>query len=478
MRNWVTVNLNPSLFNSLLEPFASPLTAMEENSRPVLVFCATPVDGHVGPVTAVAKKMVARGFEVIFITGDSFQSKIEGIGATFSPLLGKANFSIATVNSLFPGQDHAPPPTGPHRLVYSLLYVFVKQIPDQHESIQAVLHKIKSTRPEKKVILVIDFSFKGALPSLYGAPGLRADGSIFLGICPLFLSAPHIPPGGLGLPFDTSPAGLERNKEQYVYRNEELFSEVNSHVRAIFKQLGAQEPPDFILDMPVLKSDRYLQMCIPSLEYPHPNPPPALRFVGSLPAGHRHDTKEKPAWWSDIAVNAAKKRIVGVSQGTANVIFSNLIIPTMEALADLDDVLVVVALGREGVVLPEGTGVPENARVADYIPFDDLLPFADVFVTNGGYGGFQHCVSNGVPMIVAGLAADKPEVANRAEWAGVGLNLKTDQPTVQAIKEAVNTILGDEKYKRRAQELQKEMEEYDTFSLIEKNIEEVAKKDD
>ncbi|KAN0098903.1 glycosyltransferase family 1 protein [Hyaloscypha variabilis] len=447
---------------------------MEESSKPILAFFSTPADGHVGPLSAVARNMVTRGFEVIFVTGSTFQSKIEGIGATFSPLLGKANFSIATANSLFPGKDTAPPPTGPHRLVHSLLYVFVKLIPDQHKTVQAVLQEIKSARPKRKVILLVDFSFGGALPILYGAPGLRPDGMIFLGICPLFLSAPHIPPGGLGLPYDASPAGLERNKEEYKYRNEELFSEVNSHVRTIFKELGSQEEPDFILEMPVLKSDRYLQMCIPSLEYPHPNPPPALRFVGSLPAGHRDAGKEKPAWWDDIAVNAAKKTIVGVSQGTANVIFSKLIIPTMQALASSENILVVVALGRDGAVLPEGTVVPENARVADYIPFDDLLPYTDVFITNGGYGGYQHSISHGVPIIIAGLAADKPEVANRAEWAGVGLNLMTDEPTVEAIQEAVDTILGDEKYKKRAQELQQEMGRYDTFSLITKNIEELA----
>ncbi|KAE9373095.1 glycosyltransferase family 1 protein [Stipitochalara longipes BDJ] len=447
---------------------------MEESSKPVLIFCATPVEGHFGPLSAIAKNMVVRGFEVIFITGSTFQSKIEKMGATFSPLLGKADFSMATVNSLFPGHDKAPPPSGPHRLVHSLLYVFVKQIPDQHETIQAVLHGIKKTRPQRKLILLVDFSFAGALPSLYGAPGLKPDGVIFLGIAPLFLSAPHIPPGGLGLPYDTSPAGLERNKEQYKYRDEELFSEVNSHVRTIFKDLGAEEKPDFILEMPILRADRFLQMCIPSLEYPHPNPPPGLRFVGSLPAGHRHTGKGNPVWWDDVAVNAPKKKIVAVSQGTANVTFSKLIIPTIEALANAKDVLVVVALGREGAVLPEGTVVPANVRVADYIPFDDLLPYTDVFVTNGGYGGYQHCMRHGVPMVIAGMAADKPEVANRAEWAGVGLNLKTDEPTVQAIKESVEKILGDKKYKKRAQELQKVMEGYDTFTLIAKNIEELA----
>jgi UDP:flavonoid glycosyltransferase YjiC (YdhE family) len=450
-------------------------TKMEGEPKPVLLFCATPADGHVIPMRAIAKNMVGRGFEVIFLTGSTFQSSIEALGAIFSPLLGKADFSLATVNNLFPDQDKHAPPSGVLRFPHSMLYVFINMIPYQHKSVQGVLSTIKEKEPQRKVIILQDFSFAGTFPILNGAPGLKPDGVISIGISPLFLSAPHIPPGGLGLPYDASSPGLARNKEQYHYRNEVLFSEVNEHLNAIFKDLGAQKPPAFILDMGVLLADRYLQLCIPSLEYPHPNPPPGLRFIGNLPAGHRDARKEKPAWWDDVAGNSAKKRIVAVSQGTANVLFSKLIIPTMEALADSKDILVVAALGREGAVLPEGTAVPENARVADFLPFDNLLPYADVFVTNGGYGTYQHSVSHGVPMIVAGLAADKPEVAARAEWAGFGLNMKTETPTLEAIREAVEAILADGKYRARAKELQSEAEEYDTFSLIVENIEELVR---
>jgi UDP:flavonoid glycosyltransferase YjiC (YdhE family) len=247
-------------------------------------------------------------------------------------------------------------------------------------------------------------------------------------------------------------------------------------LRMVLKDLGAQKEPDFVMDMNVLLSDRFLQLCAPSLEYPWPNPPPGLQFIGGVPPGHRDNMKEKPAWWDDVAVNAAKKKIVVVSQGTSTMMYNLLIVPTLQSLANSEGILVVAALGREGAVLPEGTIVPDNARVGDFIPFDELLPYTDVFITNGGYGGFQHSVSHGVPIIVAGMRADKPEVAARAEWAVFGLNLKTETPSQDTIREAVGEILADEKYKRRAQELQKGMEEYDTFSPVVENIEELAAK--
>jgi UDP:flavonoid glycosyltransferase YjiC (YdhE family) len=68
---------------------------MGSNSKPIVLFCASPADGHVMPLRAVAKNLVTRGFEVIFPTGSTFQSGIENIGATFTPLQGIANFSIA-----------------------------------------------------------------------------------------------------------------------------------------------------------------------------------------------------------------------------------------------------------------------------------------------------------------------------------------------------------------------------------------------
>jgi UDP:flavonoid glycosyltransferase YjiC (YdhE family) len=67
--------------------------------------------------------------------------------------------------------------------------------------------------------------------------------------------------------------------------------------------------------------------------------------------------------------------------------------------------------------------VPANARVAEFIPFDDLLPHIDVLVSNGGYGGVQQTLGHGVPMVLAGEAADKAEVTARAAWAGVAINL-------------------------------------------------------
>ena len=72
-------------------------------------------------------------------------------------------------------------------------------------------------------------------------------------------------------------------------------------------------------------------------------------------------------------------------------------------------------------------------------------------VTNGGYGGVQQALANGVPLVMAGDSEDKPEVAARVHWAGVGVNLHTSTPSSTKIAKAVARILADPTYAREGQ---------------------------
>jgi UDP:flavonoid glycosyltransferase YjiC (YdhE family) len=260
--------------------------------------------------------------------------------------------------------------------------------------------------------------------------------------------------------------------------NKEVQTQLLGKAQATFEEimtaLGAKlEGVTFFMDACYHLPNRFLQMCIPSVEYPRSDAPSSIRFAGGLPKGHRDAYTDPPAWWDEIISNKTKK-IVLVSQGSLAVNFSDLIVPTLIGLKDREDIIVVVALGKNGATLPEGTFVPANARVDDFIPFDDVLPHCAIFVSNGGYGAFQHAVGNGVPLVIAGVTEDKAEIAARAEWAGVAVNLKTSTPTPEAVLEAVEEVISNPKYKERSLVLEAEMATFDPMEIIVKNIEELA----
>jgi UDP:flavonoid glycosyltransferase YjiC (YdhE family) len=155
-----------------------------------------------------------------------------------------------------------------------------------------------------------------------------------------------------------------------------------------------------------------------------------------------------------------------VTQGTvANHNFELLIAPTLAALANEPDVLVVAAAGGRPVeAIP--CAVPSNARVASYLPFEWLLPRVDVLVTNGGYGSVNQAMSLGIPTVTAGMTEDKADVNARVAWSGVGVNLATNEPTQNALRAAVRTVLDRPAYRMRASQMADEFARIDTRSEI------------
>ena len=74
-------------------------------------------------------------------------------------------------------------------------------------------------------------------------------------------------------------------------------------------------------------------------------------------------------------------------------------------------------------------------------------------MTNGGFGGVQLAIAHGVPLVVAGSTEEKPEVANRVAWSGVGINLRTGSPSPTAVRDAVTRVLADPSYSAQARAL-------------------------
>lgn len=259
-----------------------------------------------------------------------------------------------------------------------------------------------------------------------------------------------------------------------------IFSNAQAVFNGILKDAGGEPVDQFFVDAPFTWPDRFLQMCPPSMMYPRSDAPRSVQFAGGMPKLPKStdttvSSSEKPAWWwTEIVNNPAKKDIVFVCQGTVRKDWNDIVIPTMVALKDRPNTIVVVALGWRGATLNAGTLVPENARVADYLPFDEVLPLSSVFVGNGAYGGVRPSLAHGTPLVVAGDSEDKPEMCAIAEWIGVAVNLKTGNPTSEAIRAGVDEVLSEPKYKEAARKIQAEMESSNPMRIIAESIDEVV----
>jgi len=420
-----------------------------------VVVAASPATGHFAPMRAIAADLVQRGHDVTVTSGSRFRASVEATGARFVPLLGAADFNADDEEKNFPEILDIPP--GPERLGFGLRNTFIRLIPDQHRTLQAILSEMDGA----PVVLVHELAFLGGWPAQLGAPGVQPTAVIGVGVVPLSLRSEDTAPFGLGLPPDGSPEGKTRNRAANEVMRE-LFASTQEYLREMLVAAGATKEPPFVLDSMGTMPDRFLQLSVKSMDYPRTDLPESVSYVGALPVKDNGD-RPLPEWWQDVL---DARTVVVVTQGTvANHDLTELVQPTLDALADTG-VLVVATLGREATL----DRVPANARVAEFIPFGALLPHTDVLVSNGGFGGVQQALGSGVPLVLAGLTEDKMEVTARAAWTGAAINLAVQRADPADLAKAVQTVLTDPSYRDRATALAGEYAQHDPFTAVEQAI--------
>ena len=98
-----------------------------------------------------------------------------------------------------------------------------------------------------------------------------------------------------------------------------------------------------------------------------------------------------------------------------------------------------------------------------------------MLVSNGGYGTVQQSLVSGVPMVLSGVGQDKAQTGSIAEWVGVGIYHQVEQTTPYMIRQSVDAMLKDNRYKERAKELSNKYGDYDTIAIVDQTIQEALR---
>ena len=424
-----------------------------------ILIASTPMTGHLNPLLTIGRLLIAEGHEVVGLTGSALRERIEGIGAQFQPLPAGADLDLRDILSVVPElKDIAP---GLEWLRVAIERLFVDTVPVQHKGLQQVLRDFPAE------IVIGDDMFFGVLPMLLG-PRSKRPPIVLCGISILHWRREDGAPHFLGLP----PATTQAQLNEYAAISQEHDGVVNQplarRLNRSLKDLGVGPLSMTLYDSVVELADAYMQMTVPSFEFPR-DIPPSVHFIGALPIIPKQ--APLPAWAHELD---GSRKVVLVTQGTlANHNFGLLIAPTLAALANEPDLLVVVTAGGRPIDAIPGP-IPGNARLASYLPFEWMLPKVDVLVTNGGYGSVNQAMSFGIPLVTAGLTEDKADVNARVAWSGVGIDLATNEPTPQALRDAIRTVLDKPNYRSRASLMADAFAEIDTRSEILRIVSEVS----
>jgi len=413
-----------------------------ENAMPRILIATASITGHVLPGLSIARELVARGHDVFWYTAKKFEERIASTGARYLPMHVNRDWDDADINGAFPGRAERK---GIAQLKFDMMHVFIDPIPAQ-------VADLESLHAEHRFdVAVHDLGFLGM--------GLFAERTgipyATYGMTALTFPSRDTAPFGLAMAPSQTRLGRLRNRMLNVFVQQGLFRRENSHYQAMRRLvgLGRSRSNWFLRD--AASPDVFLQASVPGFDYPRSDLPPEVEFIGPfLP--DRQTPFASPLWWHELGDEA--RPVVHVTQGTIATEATDLLRPTLDALRDLD-VLVVATTGGKPV---ESLGpLPSNVRAAPFVPHVHLLPKVDAMVTNAGFGGVQTALAHGVPLVAAGGSEEKPEIARRIAWTGAGVDLRTSTPTPAAIRAAVREVLSVPSYREHARRLQREIAGYD-----------------
>lgn len=340
-------------------------------TKPPIIMAATPAFSHMEKITTITQGLIARGYPVHFISGPEFADYIESIGATYIGIEGQgpqilSNEDLGQFISL----------RGDEQEVFAFKNIFIKTVPAQYRTLQRTFREFRDQYGEKeKMIFLFDCTFGGLGPVIHGAPGLRPDASIAIGLAPYAAASNDTFPFRSGRYPDTSPESQKVHFEaqQAHSREHPIDTPVKAAIDALLVEMGATTTTPSLYDMMVRASDVYLQYGVPAFEWERSDWRPHLRFMGA-PVAVGIAEHSLPEWWGDVLeAKAAGKKIVAVSSSSVVYDTSALIKPALQAFGAREDVLVVATLVTSDVEMLD-FDIPANARVAKFIPLDLALP--------------------------------------------------------------------------------------------------------
>jgi MGT family glycosyltransferase len=403
-------------------------------------FCFTcwPFVGHLYPQIGLAKRLASRGHDVAFYTG-----------ANAVPVLGEEGLSVfpfrrvdeRRVYELVTAVEAGTPTSGrTHGAEIRAFRDWIGgTVPDQVADLRDV---IASWRPD---VIVTDLSMWGPILVLWETTGIPvAISSTLLG--PL-VPGPDAPPPGPGLPPPRGP--WTRLLARAVAVGTDVLA---AGMRRRVDRLRASHglPPlgcsvnAFTARLPL-----YLVPSVPELDFDRRDLPDCVHYVGAC-TWNKPSRAVAPDWLDGLPDD---RPWVHVTEGTLHYQDPFVLRAAARGLADRHmHVILTTGPQRDPAAVDLGP-LATNIRVEQWVSHADLLPRCAVLVTTGGAATVLAALQAGVPMVVVPTTWDKPDNARRVVDAGAGVRLSPRRCTPGSLRDAVEQVLAEPRYRQNARRL-------------------------
>jgi zeaxanthin glucosyltransferase len=391
-----------------------------------IAFVSLPVTGHLNPMLALAAEVQSRGHDVVFVSIPDVEARAVGAGLCFIAV-GKEHLPLGNTKM---AEEQFSVRQGEEGLKYTfdLMGTITGVIVRELEACFA------SERPDGVVFDTyqpyLELSAIALnLPYAHVSNAVHFDVS---GETPLCF-------------FDWEPSDSTEAKERNLIGVEHYRKLLEPSLQ-VAKEYAREKKIE--VDWSDLKATRSKLAWITQLpaefDFGGTNLNEALYHAGPFVNEQLRPSVEFP--WDRL--NGAP--LVYTSMGTLQNGIESVFRHILKAASELKDIQFVVAMGNK-LDRASFEQIPENVLLVDFAPQLELLKRASLCITHAGLNTVLESLTNGVPLVALPVTNDQPGVAARIRTKGVGDFLTTSKLSAERLKNLIQRVLSDPKYRKNAQ---------------------------
>jgi zeaxanthin glucosyltransferase len=395
-----------------------------------LGFICPNAPGHLNPMTALARELQARKYDVVFL----YASTANGLPAVPGPEEDHVTKMLREVSAL-QGED--------------AFRVGIRSLLAQTESILKSLPEI--VRTNRVDALILDTTQRyvelGAMhldiPYLHVSVALHFDYS------------GYTPPIYQGWPHETTPQALARNREGVAQITEKLAA-ANGQVRAYAERAGLEV--DWADLSSTLSKRAWITQTPEAFDFESSYRPPQFHHTGPFHDGKGREKVDFP--WEQLT----GEPVVYASMGTILNGRVDVFRTIAAAAARHRDMQLVLSVGNQ--VDPAQIGpVPGNAIIVKRAPQLELLKKASLCITHAGLNTVLESLTQGVPQVAIPVSFDQPGVAARIADRKTGVVTSLDKLTPDHLAELLSEVQNNPIYRQNSRKLQHAIVEADGLAV-------------
>jgi zeaxanthin glucosyltransferase len=389
-------------------------------------FVSLPVDGHLNPLTALARKLQTRGHDVYFIGTPDAEALVKVAGINF----------IGYCEDEYPlGSDLYAPTRKLHGLDVVRCAGRVVLPPFIKAALEHLPEKLAGAGFDLLVLDAMHF-FVELVPMSMGIPYVHVWAGLNVDVSGV------TPPVYFDWPMDAAPEARVSNGRAIQEVGASVFSPMLAVAAPQAEKLGLR----IDWDDPTARASKLavISQCPQQFDFPGIPRPSNFHYTGPFQEQKARERILFP--WErltgDPLIYASMGTLLNGSPGIFQVI--------LEAVARLPDVQVVLSVGNS-VGIDSLRPFAPNTIVVERAPQLELLQRAQLCLTHAGLNTTLESLAQGVPMVALPVGFDQPGVAARIAHHGVGAFAPMDgRLSVERLTGLIRKVMADPMYRRRA----------------------------